>query len=59
MEKTSHTPTPLEQLINNGYKEITRTPDGEWVTLERKDLGIVYDIKRDVIVYRYKKEDWK
>lgn len=59
MEKTSHNPTPLEELINQGYIEKSRTKNKQWVVLENKDGGIIYDIEQEKIVGRYKFEAWQ
>ena len=56
---TSHPPTPLEELINQGYKEKGRTKDRQCVVLENQEGGIVYDIQRDKIIARYPFETWQ
>ena len=58
MKKTSHQPIGLEQLTNQGYKEIRRTDDRQWVIMENQEGGIIYDTQRDKIIAQYKFELW-
>jgi len=56
---TSHNPTPLEELINQGYVEKSKSRDGTWIVLENQEGGIIYDIQRNVIITPYKFEMWQ
>lgn len=61
MEKTSHNITRLEEYLNQGYKEVSRTQDKQWVVLENLEnrIGIVYDLQRNLIITEYKFEIWR